>query len=208
MKTNFLPIQFLERKTNEKIDEFKTKYTKDMHDFFKAPEKKWMELFSRKDREIHLFMHCHMRDLDRKGEGLNLYRNPAKIDKDTYGVPIEFEEYWTSGYHVMDRTLAYHMFQVRKEEVNFPPVAGYVGATHLYKPFTEHANNPWNWTAWIPRWSKSRRWDPNGKVHFVNDRFFMGFRANEIQNNFWDYDPLEDAENPHGGEKINVCYAL
>ena len=109
---------------------------------------------------------------------------------------------WTHGYHVMDRTLAFHMFQVGKEGVNFPPVAGYVGSTNLYAPCTDHNDKPWNWTAWIPRWSKSTRWDPNGKFQFVHNRYFMGFRANEIQNNFWDYHPLEDAENPFGGETL------
>ena len=173
-----------------------------MRKFFKEPETEWKKLFGQEVREVHLFMHCHMRDLDRTGEGKYLYRNAEKIDKDTYGVPIEFEEYWTNGYHIMDRTLAYHMFQVRNEKVNFPPVAGYVGATHLYGRCTYHKDKPWNWTAWIPRWSKSRRWDPKGEIQFVNDRFFMGFRANEIQNNFWDYHPLEDSKNPFGGEQL------
>ena len=60
-----------------------------MHEFFKEPRGHWKDLFGRKEREIHLFMHCHMRDLDRNGEGLMLYRNAGKIERDKYGVPIE-----------------------------------------------------------------------------------------------------------------------
>jgi hypothetical protein len=67
----------------------KTKYTEEMHEFFKEPRGHWKDLFGRKEREIHLFMHCHMRDLDRNGEGLMLYRNAGKIERDKYGVPIE-----------------------------------------------------------------------------------------------------------------------
>ena len=58
---------------------------------------------------------------------------------------------------------------------------------------TDHTNQPWNWTGWIPRWSRRVLWDPEMKANrFVNNRFFLGLRSNEIQNNMWDYHPMED----------------
>ena len=52
---------------------------------------------------------------------------------DKYGVPSSIESYWMEGYHVMDRMLTAQMHRASTAKIPFPPVAGYVGCTHLYK---------------------------------------------------------------------------
>ena len=80
---------------------------------------------------------------------------------------------------------------------------------HRYLPLkfqlgTDHEKEPWNWTGWIPRWQRQQLWDPEEKANrFVNNRFFMGLRANEIQNNMWDYHPMDDVYN-HDNHPVNV----
>jgi len=147
-------------------------------------------------REVHFFTHCHIKAYDRTGEGLKMDR--SFMDK--YGAPISLENYWMEGYHCMDRMLAKQMLTTDNPSIPMPPVAGYVGCAHLYKPGTDHGNEPWNWTGWIPRWQRGIIWDPQtSKNRLVNNRFFMGLRANEIQNNAWDYHPVEDVEGPYAG---------
>jgi len=147
-------------------------------------------------REIHFYTHCHIKAYDRTGEGIKMDR--SFMDK--YGAPISLENYWMEGYHCMDRMLALQLLRTDNDSIPMPPVAGYVGCAHLYKPGTDHGSEPWNWTGWIPRWQRGIIWDPkSSKNRLVNNRFFMGLRANEIQNNAWDYHPVEDCEGPYAG---------
>ena len=142
--------------------------------------------------EIHLFMHCHMKGYDRTGEGKNL--DSSFFDK--YGAPIHIQDFWMEGYHAIERLLADHFESTKNPHVKFPPVAGYAGGTHLYKLGTDHTNEPWNWTGWIPLWRKHTIFDtdhPRGRS--LCNRFFMAFRGNEIQNDFWDYHPCDDEES-------------
>ena len=63
---------------------------------------------------------------------------------------------------------------------------------------TDHADQTWNWTGWVPRWRREILWDPTDKKNkFINNRFFMALRTHEVQNNAWDYHPLEDVEGPY-----------
>ena len=71
-----------------------------------------------------------------------------------------------------------------------------IGIAHLYKKGTRHTEEPWNWTGWIARWKRRTMWDPtDNKRKFVNNRYFMGFRGGEVQNNWWDYHPYDDIED-------------
>jgi len=152
-------------------------------------------------REVHFFTHCHIKAYDKTGEGLQMDRSCM----DKYGAPIALENYWMDGYHAMDRMLARQLIRTDNKVIPFPPVAGYVGCAHLYKPGTDHNNEPWNWTGWIPRWNRGVLWDPAAaKSRFINNRFFMGLRASEIQNNAWDYHPVEDVEGPYAGLEAAV----
>ena len=66
----------------------------------------------------------------------------------------------------------------------------------MYKKGTRHTEEPWNWTGWIARWKRRTMWDPSdNKRKFVNNRFFLGFRGGEVQNNWWDYHPYDDVED-------------
>ena len=146
--------------------------------------------------EIHLFMHCHMKAYDQTGEG----KNRCFDYTDKYGVPINVEDHQTEGHRAMDESLAENMFKVMKVDgldfgIRFPPVAGYAGTAHLYSKIKGHNNEPWNWTGWIPRWKREMIWDPDyQKRVFVPNRCFMAFRANEIQNDYWDLHPYADAD--------------
>ena len=63
---------------------------------------------------------------------------------------------------------------------------------------TDHGDETWNWTGWVPRWRREILWDPiDKKTKFINNRFFMALRTHEVQNNAWDYHPLEDVEGPY-----------
>ena len=63
---------------------------------------------------------------------------------------------------------------------------------------TDHSDETWNWTGWVPRWRREILWDPTDKKKkFINNRFFMALRTHEVQNNAWDYHPLEDVEGPY-----------
>ena len=147
--------------------------------------------------EVHLFMHCHMKAYDKTGEGINRYNGFS----DKYGVPINVEDIGTKGHRAMDIILALNMFEVKAVKgkdvriefyrIQFPPVAGYAGTIHLYKKIEGHNNAPWKWTAWIPRNERQEVWDHRDSKRsiFVNSRCFMAFRANEIQNDFWDIHP-------------------
>lgn len=142
--------------------------------------------------EVHLFMHCHMRGYDRTGEGKSL--DCSFFDK--YGAPIHLEDFWMEGYHCIERMLADHFISTQNPHIKFPPVAGYAGGTHLYKLGTDHTKEPWNWTGWIPRWQKHYIRDskhPKGRA--LCNRYFMAFRGNEIQNDYWDYHPCDDEES-------------
>ena len=159
-------------------------------DLFLGPDPPLAKLYG---DEVHLFMHCHMRGYDRTGEGLNL--DGSFFDK--YGAPIHLQDFWMEGYHAIERMLADHFVSTDNPYVKFPPVAGYAGGTHLYGVGTDHADKPWNWTGWIPRWKQHRVVDakhPQGRP--LCNRFFMAFRGNEIQNDYWDYHPCAD---PEGG---------
>ena len=150
--------------------------------------------------EIHLFMHCHMKGYDRTGEG----KIPDSSFFDKYGAPIHLQDFWMEGYHAIERMLADHFTSTKNPHIKFPPVAGYAGGTHLYKIGTDHANEPWNWTGWIPRWRKHRITDykhPRGRS--LCNRFFMAFRGNEIQNDFWDYHPCDDEESEVDGTEFD-----
>ena len=99
------------------------------------------------------------------------------------------------GYHSIERMLADHFQSTQNQYIKFPPVAGFAGCTHLYKVGTDHTNEPWNWTGWIPRWRHHIALDsrnPGGRR--LCNRFFMAFRGNEIQNDLWDYHPVNDEE--------------
>ena len=141
--------------------------------------------------EIHLFMHCHMKGYDRTGEGKIL--DGSFFDK--YGAPIHLQDFWMEGYHAIERQLADHFTSTKNPHIKFPPVAGYAGGTHLYGKIEDHTIEPWNWTGWIPRWRKHTITDykhPRGRP--LCNRFFMAFRGNEIQNDYWDYHPCDDEE--------------
>ena len=142
--------------------------------------------------EIHLFMHAHMRGYDRTGEGIEM--DGSFFDK--FGAPIHLHDFWLEGYHAIERMLAAHFVACDNPYIKFPPVAGYAGGTHLYKIGTEHAKRPWNWTGWIPRWTQHVVVDANNpKGRHMANRFFMAFRGNEIQNDYWDYHPYNDEES-------------
>ena len=141
--------------------------------------------------EVHFFMHCHLKGYDRTGEGLQHDR--SFFDK--YGAPIHVHDFWMEGYHSIERMLADHFQSTQNQYIKFPPVAGFAGCTHLYKVGTDHTNEPWNWTGWIPRWRHHIALDsrnPGGRR--LCNRFFMAFRGNEIQNDLWDYHPVNDEE--------------
>ena len=150
--------------------------------------------------EVHLFMHAHMRGYDRTGEGLRL--DSTFIDK--YGAPMHLQDFWMEGYHAIERMLADHYKATDNPFIKFPPVAGYAGGTHLYKVGTDHSIEPWNWTGWIPRWRQHVVVDannPDGRPLY--NRFFLAFRGNEIQNDYWDYHPTSNAgEEGFGGNDV------
>jgi len=174
-----------------KADFLHSNMTDDISKFLYNPVPYMDKLFG---REVHLFMHCHLKGYDRTGEGIY----PDRTFFDKYGAPISLEQFWMEGYHSMDRMLAQHMFSLENDHIPFPPVAGYAGTTHLYKVGTDHGEAPWNWTGWVPRWKRDILWDPSDqKNKFINNRFFMSLRTNEIQNNAWDYHPIEDVEGPY-----------
>jgi len=135
-------------------------------------------------QEVHLFMHAHMRGYDRTGEGIAM--DSTYFDK--YGAPFNIEESWIEGYHAIERELAKHFNRCMNPENAFPECAGMAGGGHLYKD-VGHANEPWNWTGWVPRFN---RWLCENK--FYRNRHFLTLRGNEIQNNLWDYHPYAEAE--------------
>ncbi|XP_028403682.1 uncharacterized protein LOC114526311 [Dendronephthya gigantea] len=134
--------------------------------------------------EVSLFLHCHLRGYDREGKGIS--GDHDYYDK--YGAPAKKDDSWEEGYHVVEKRLAEHYNTVVDNKLNFPLVAGMGGGVHIYK--TRHNEEPWNWTGWIPR---QKRWLSQGT--FFSNRFFLGLRGNEIQNNLWDYDPHDEEEN-------------
>ena len=70
-------------------------------------------------------------------------------------------------------------------------MVGCVGLSHLYKP--KHDDGTTNWTGFLPDWTRHVAWDrDSGKCVRLNHRFFLGIRAQEIQNNLWDYYPFEN----------------
>jgi len=130
-----------------------------------------------------------MRGYDRTGEGKCM--DNSYFDK--YGAPIHIQDFWLEGYHAIERMLADHFMAVDNPHIRFPPVAGYAGGSHLYKKGTDHQQETWNWTGWIPRWKQFVMVDvnhPQGRM--ISNRFFMAFRGNEIQNDLWDYHPIND----------------
>ena len=108
--------------------------------------------------EVNLFMHCHMRGYDRHGEGKQM--DSEYYDK--YGAPVEKNDSWMEGYHVVEKFLGKHFDICDNEVMDFPLVAGMAGGVHLYKPL--HNDKPWNWTGWIP---VQRKWLCEG-VFFSN----------------------------------------
>ena len=152
-------------------------------DIFLSSDPPLEKLYS---EEVHLFLHCHLRGYDRTGEGIHM--DNSYFDK--YGAPIRIQDFWLEGYHDIEKMLADHFVAVDNPHIKFPPVAGYAGGAHLYKIGTDHNQSPWNWTGWIPRWKTFVVVDvtyPQGRL--MNNRFFMAFRGNEIQNDLWDYLP-------------------
>ena len=165
-------------------------------DIFMRPDSPLKKLYS---EEVHIFLHCHMRGYDRTGEGLHM--DHSYFDK--YGAPVHVQEFWLEGYHAIEKMLADHFVAVDNPHLKFPPVAGYAGGSHLYKRGTDHNQNPWNWTGWIPRWTQFMSVDATG-MRLMSNRFFMAFRGNEIQNDLWDYHPMD--ENLEKIDQDDGCY--
>ena len=134
-------------------------------------------------KEVNLFMHCHLRGYDKNGQGKQM--DSSYYDK--YGAPVQMNDSWLEGYHVVERTMAEHFNAVDNDDVDFPLIAGMAGGVHLYKPL--HEDKPWNWTGWVPL---QKKWLCEGT--FFSNRFFMTLRGNEIQNNLWDYHPHDEEE--------------
>lgn len=142
--------------------------------------------------ELHLFLHCHLKGYDCEGKGKSM--DASYYDK--YGAPVLAKDAWTEGYFTIEKTLADHFNKCLNTSVGFPLVAGYGGGSHLYEQLHDEAeespNKPWNWTGWIPR---QAMWISNGsQMYFHKNRFFLGLRGNEIQNNLWNYHPHDEEE--------------
>lgn len=113
---------------------------------------------------------------------------------DKYGAPVYEKDAWMEGYHAIELELAEHFNQCIDTETDFPLIGGIAGGAHIYKP-VGHDVEPWNWTGWIP---KKKIWCTVDKFH-VN-RYFLGIRGNEIQNNLWDYHPYQEQGNDYSDD--------
>ncbi|XP_066912420.1 uncharacterized protein [Clytia hemisphaerica] len=131
--------------------------------------------------EVNLFIHVHMRGYDQKGDGVQMHA--AYYDK--YGAPMNKERSWLQGYRAIEDEIVKHANRSETEGFDFPiPAVGWCFSS-LYH--THHADNPWDWTGFVPRQS---RWVYHDK--FFQNRHFMNLRGNEVQNNLWDYDPHDE----------------
>ena len=54
---------------------------------------------------------------------------------------------------------------------------------------------------WDPKFEDPKDGSITGKHRFLNNRYFMGFRGGEIQNNLWNYHPYDDVEEDEHPEK-------
>ncbi|XP_066911021.1 uncharacterized protein [Clytia hemisphaerica] len=133
--------------------------------------------------EVNLFIHVHMRGYDKNGDGVQMHA--AYYDK--YGAPMNKERSWLQGYRAIEDEIVKHANRSETEGFDFPIPAAVAGASHLY--ITHHADNPWDWTGFVPRQS---RWVYHDK--FFQNRHFMNLRGNEVQNNLWDYDPHDEED--------------
>ena len=88
---------------------------------------------------------------------------------DKYGAPMNKENSWEEGYHVVEKKLADYYNKVVEHQLDFPLIAGLAGGVHLYKPLHgEEMDEPWNWTGWIPR---QKRWLSQGT--FFSNRYMF-----------------------------------